>query len=191
MVLLQAALLKEPAPTVDTDQLLLAETQNQSLQTTKTYSTFNKYNYRLEKPFDRSPDSFAAWIKLPVNSVGGTIMGNFYNTYYGYPGSVNWEIDPIGRLKLFWNNGSLVHTVRKVYLDDGAWHHVAVVRDKDAGTFSFYIDGELVDVVHSKQQDAVSNMPMNIGVDYRNWNASKEPFDGKIRQITVYNGPIS
>ncbi len=156
------------------------------------YGVENKYNYRLSEPFTRSPDSFEAWINLPANSVGGTIMGNYINKHTTYPGCVEWSVDAIGRIKVYWNNGALDHTFKGTFLNDGEWHHIAVVRSEKNNSFSFYLDGELCSAVSTRQRDAVgSTMAMGIGVDYRNWQTPKTPFDGKIRQITVYNGEIS
>lgn len=162
-----------------------------SEETQKVYTISNKYNYRLSEAFTRSPDTFEAWLNIPANSVGGTIMGNYPGQLHSFAGCVNWEIDAVGRVKLFWDNGAFTHTFSGVYLTDGQWHHVAVVRDAEAGTCSLYLDGELRASTESTQKDAVCDMSMSIGVDCRNWSASKEPLDGKIKQITVYNGAIS
>lgn len=155
------------------------------------YTTADKYNYRLSEAFTRSPDSFEAVINMPEHSVGGTIMGNYVNNLIGYNGCVDWEADALGRIKIFWNNGAFDYTFKNVSLSDGLWHHIALVRDAEKNTFSFYVDGAHNETVDVKLRDAVCNMPMNIGVDYRNWTAYKQPFDGAIEQITVYNGAIS
>lgn len=155
------------------------------------YTTDEHYNYRLSQAFTRSPDSFEAWINLPQYSVGGTIMGNYHNNLIGYPGSVNWEADAAGRIKIFWNNGAYDYTFKNAVLSDGSWHHIALVRDSALESFSYYVDGELNETVNIRLRDAVCNMPMNVGVDYKNWTAYKTPLDGTVKQITVYNGAIS
>lgn len=157
----------------------------------KVYTITNHYNYQLSEAFTRSPDTFEAWINIPANSVGGTIMGNYPGPLNSSAGCVNWEIDAVGRVRVFWNNGAFDYTFPGVFLTDGQWHHIAVVRDAAEGLFSLYLDGELKNNVVSVQKDAVYDMRMNIGVDYRNWNATKEPLDGKIKEITVYNGAVS
>lgn len=155
------------------------------------YKTVNGYAYKLDSVFEASPDSFEAWINLPQNSIGGTIAGNYYNNLIGYPGSVNWEIDAIGRVKIFWDNGSFSHTFDGAYLADGCWHHVAVVRNAEQKTFSLYVDGEFISSVYSRQRDAITTLPLSIGVDYKNWTVAKEPFEGRIKQVTVYSGTIT
>lgn len=168
-----------------------ADSETTTEEESYLFDTYNRYNYRMDSAFTSSPDSFEAWIYMDQNSVGGTIMGNWVNNLVGYDGSVDWEIDALGRIRVFWNNGALDYTVRGIFLNDATWHHVAIVRDPAADTFTFYLDGSEVDSLKSHQKDAVCNMPMQIGVDYKNWTATKTPFDGKIREITVYNGAIS
>lgn len=160
------------------------------------YKTSDKYKYTFEESFDKSIDSFEAWIKAPKNSIGGTIMGNFYNDNRGFKGACDFKLDALGRVQVFWNydQGSALewkYTFQSVHLDDGLWHHLAIVRDDAQGKFFLYVDGELKEEVEQKVSDAICTMPMNVGVDYANWMNSKEPFDGSIRQITLYNGAIS
>ncbi len=154
------------------------------------FEIIDGYNYRLSEVIDRTPDSFEAWINMPSNSLGGTIMGNYYNPQFLY-GGINWEVNAIGKVSVFWNDGALNHTFNHASINDGVWHHVAVIRDKQAQTFSLYIDGELKDSVSSNQPDCVGKMPYVIGTDHKNWTVAKTPFEGYIRQVTLYNGAIS
>ncbi len=155
------------------------------------FDTYNRYAYRMDEIFTKSPDSFEAWIYMERSSVGGTIMGNYLNKYFGYDGSVSWEIDELGRPSVFWDNGAFKYTVKGVFLNDAEWHHVAMVRNADENLFVFYVDGEEVDRADSRQSDAISVMPMQVGVDYKNWTSKKTPFDGKIKEITLYNGTVA
>lgn len=155
------------------------------------YTVMNHYCYRLSAPFDRSPDSFEAWVKMPSGSLGGTIMGNLVYDSTGFRGTVAWLADAAGRIQLNWNNGDFKYTFKNAKIDDGTWHHIAVVRDPTEHSFSLYLDGEKKDSVVSEQKDAAAaNMAMSIGVDYQTFTSSKTPFEGYIRQITVYNGAI-
>ncbi len=168
----------------------VANAQADSGKAVTVYSTDDKYNYRLSDAFTRSPDSFEAWVNLPEYSVGGTVMGNYLNNIIGYTGSVDWEVDALGRIRVFWDNGAFDHTFDNEPINDGTWHHIALVRDKELRTFTLWIDGETDSTVSVKVRDAVCLMPMNIGVDYKNWTMYKQPLDGTVRQITVYNGAI-
>lgn len=169
-----------------------AETGGTVREETRVFDTANHYNYRLDAPFDRSPDSFEAWIRVPGGSLGGTIMGNWVGRNFKYTGCVNWEIDAIGRVKVSWDSKNFEHTFEDVYVDDGAWHHIAIVRDEAEQTFTLWLDGEVASSVEADPAGSINrDFPMNVGVDYSNWSDAKEPFEGDIRQITVYTGAIT
>ncbi len=153
----------------------------------KIYSHDNKYNYRLTEKLGRSPDTFEAWINLPATSSGGVILGNYEGINFANENCTNFEIDPIGRFKVRWNNNGLVHTFDDVYFNDGKWHHVALVRDGENGKFVFYADGEQAGEVSSRQKAAISDMTLDIGVDRSNWSTRKNPLEGKIKQIALYD----
>lgn len=156
------------------------------------YSSMNNYCYQLDEAFVDSPDSFEAWIKLPQGSIGGTIMGNLNLGGTKYGGVVAWLIDSLGRVKLYWDDGKFQHTFSNEPLDDNTWHHVAVVRDTTQKSFTLYIDGEMVDSVTCVTNDATNaHLSMRVGVAYENYNWTKKPFEGYIRQVTVYTGAIS
>ena len=178
------------------NSLALAEKENAQVKTEvlnpTEYAIGNNYSYRLEKALPYSPDSFEAWVKLPVNSMGGTIMGNYYNTLYTkYTGTVNWEVDNLGQLVLYWNNKTVSKTFSGVYLNTGNWEHVALVRNKQNSTFTLYLNGVQRKIVDLAVGESVDEMKMSIGVDYGNWTSYKNPLQGEIKQITIYNGAIS
>lgn len=159
---------------------------------TVEFNSMNHYCYELEQPFTVSPDTFEAWIKLPKGSVGGTIMGNFTFPGTGYGGIVDWSIDGFGKVKIYWNDGRFKYTFNHTALDDNVWHHIAVVRDEDNRAFMLYIDGELADYVACVTTGAINaNHAMAVGVGHENYGTPKNPFEGYIRQITVYNGAIT
>ena len=177
---------KASATTQVTDSEVKTEVVNPS-----EYLIGNNYSYRLSKMLPYSPDTFEAWINLPVNSMGGTIMGNYYNTLYTkYTGTVNWEIDQLGQLVLYWNNKKVSYTFSGVYFNTGNWEHIAVVRNKEAGTFILYKNGELMSSVTLSVGESVDEMKMSVGVDYSNWSSYKNPLEGRVEQITLYNGAV-
>lgn len=157
----------------------------------ESYTIMDRYTYQLSEPFAESPDSFEAWVNMPSGSLGGTLMSNRVYSSKNYEGTVEWSVDAIGRVCIYWDNGNFQYTFANAYIGDGQWHHVAVVRDPSAHTFTLYVDGEEKDRVISNQDDAAgATMSMRIGVDYRTFTESKQPFEGYIRQITVYSGAI-
>lgn len=157
----------------------------------KVFTADNNYNYRLSKKLERSPDTFEAWINIPASSTGGVIMGNYEGFHFYNEQCTNWEIDPIGRFRVRWNNTGLVHTFPDVYFNDGQWHHVALVRDGNAGKFIFYSDGEVGGEVQSRQKAAISSKVLNIGIDHANWQEPKNPLDGKVKSIALYDSAVS
>ncbi len=161
------------------------------------YTIMDNFKYQLSKEFELSPDSFEAWIKMPKESVGGTVMGNFTHQEMAYDGTVNWKIDALGRVVVEWNNKQFVHTFKSACINDGNWHHIAVIRNPQTHVFSLYIDARFKESVKCVQEDLNGALvPMTIGVDSSystipELKKVKEPFEGYVRQITVYNGAIS
>lgn len=145
------------------------------------YTTVNGYFYYVGEHFDVSPDSFETWVRLPENSSGGTIFG----TSTGY---VRIFVDALGYFGLAWGDGSIKHTFGDAHkLNDGVWHHIALIRTSD--TFTYYLDGE-VGGVYEIATEALSNeLNYNIGTAHSH-GGGREPFEGYIRQMTVYHGAI-
>ncbi len=161
------------------------------------YTTMDHFKYQLAKKLDRSPDSFEAWVRMPQASVGGVLMGNYTHSEMCYSGTVNWRVDAIGRVGIEWNNKQFCYTFENHSINDDTFHHVAVVRDPEAHTFTLYVDGEEKDRVRCVQSDlGGGDIAMTIGVD-SSYSTSpaltkvKEPFEGDIRQVTLYNGAIT
>ncbi len=156
------------------------------------FNPMNGYVYRLSETFKLAPDTVEVRLKMPLGSMGGTLFGNYYIASYNYPGTAQWGIDAIGRVTVLWDSGNFKYTFNNVSLGDGLWHHVAIVHDSKAASFTLYIDGEYCDSVVSRQNDLKAGaLPMSIGVDYQTFYSEKTPFEGYISQVTVYNGPIT
>ena len=134
---------------------------------------------------------------MPQNSVGGTLAGNFTHEEMRYNGTVDWKVDAIGRVCIEWNNKQFCHTFKNHSVNDNKWHHVAVVRDPKTHVFSLYVDGELKDWIKCVQADLDgAEVPLTVGVDSSYSTSAaiervKEPFEGYIRQLTLYNGAIT
>ena len=179
-------------PALTAEELTTGAQPTAAEEAKTTYSILNNYAYRLAEKFTRSPDTFEAWVKMPVGSLGGTLFSNFYIENKMFSGTAQWSVDAVGRIKIYWDNGSLTYTFDNQSIGDGQWHHVALVRDPSADTFTLYIDGELEDSIVSRQSSLYAGaFPMSIGVDYQTFYTEKDPFEGYIRQVTVYNGAIS
>ncbi len=168
----------------------------------KVYSVVtDKIIYQTEKPFDKTINTFEAWIKLPAELSddirGGIIFGNYYNTPTGYPGCVNFGVGKGGLFELYWNQGEYKHTFGEVDLRTGEWTHVALVRDKAESTLTYYVNGEEKTKLDQSLSESVSDMIFAVGNDWNNWyvwyedNLDRVPFYGQIRQITLYSEAVS
>ncbi len=166
----------------------------------------DKIVYRTEKPFDRTINTFEAWIKLPEaladEVTGGVILGNYFNLPTGYPGGVDFGVGKNGKFELYWNFGVGVTNMGDKYnvelhkvfentdLRTGEWTHVAIVRDKANGTLCYYVNGELDERMEINLGECVCDMIFGIGSDWNNWYNDKTPFMGAIKQVTLYSEPI-
>ncbi len=157
--------------------------------------------YYTENPVGAVINTFEAWIKLPENVPddleGGVIFGNYHNNGYTIPGVVNFLVGKNGNFKVEWGYKGHSDETRlwqfeyeftSVDLRNDEWTHVALVRDADNGTFSYYVNGEHEETVAAKVTGDVALMKYGVGCDWKNWiyYDVKQPFFGEIRQITVY-----
>ena len=144
------------------------------------YTPLNGYFYQLDRKMTNSVDSLEAWIKLPVSSFGGTIFNEYKKNYI-------WEVDIYGRLSFTWGNEA-VHTFSDTAnLADGEWHHIALVRTDSE--FTYYLDGEVEGVYQADTSAVTANYEYNIGSS--NLYDNTVPFEGYIKQVTIYEGAIS
>ncbi len=85
-------------------------------------------------PFGNGPVSIDAWVKVPAGG-GGAVLGN-----RGDAPNADWGVDSSGRIRFRWNDGQ-VDVAGTTDLRDGAWHHLAWVRDPVTGSSTVYVDG--------------------------------------------------
>ncbi|MCH5234711.1 MAG: Por secretion system protein [Muribaculaceae bacterium] len=74
---------------------------------------------------------------------------------------------------------------------DGNWHHIAAVRDVDAKTLSFYIDGELVESKTDVATGAIVSPNENLvigGTDTYKYDSS---YNGLIDELYIYKGCLT
>ena len=145
------------------------------------YNTLSGYFYQLDKKLSNSLDSFEAWVKLPVSSFGGNIFTSAAGTKY------RWKVDVYGKFGFVWGNEA-VHTFSDSRnIADNEWHHVALVRTNTE--FTYYLDGEVAGVYEVKTTPNTAPFSYNIGST--NLYNDTEPFEGYIKQVTLYEGAIT
>ena len=162
--------------------------------------------YSLERKLEKSPDSFEAWVKMPSTLKddvwGGIIFGNYFSSQ-GTVGMTNFKVDKQGKFRIFWNrttsyNAEVDYTFQNYDLRNDQWTHIALVRNQLEGSFTYYVNGEVNEKIYIASSPAVANQTYGIGCDKQCWaynsyqeNGYKRPFQGQIKQVTVYNGPIT
>lgn len=159
--------------------------------TPTTYTTANGYVYNTEEQVNISPDTFEAWVKLPVTSLGGTIAGNYLHSHaHTIFNAFDWKVDIYGHFGFEWNNLSIDYTFSSSQnLFDDQWHHIALVRDAEG--FTYYLDGEQEGYYATASSPAISGGTMNIGSSDRGWLVSPNPLEGFVKSVTFYEGAIT
>jgi len=150
--------------------------------------------YALKSNFDKTPNTFEAWVKLPksaASSRGGIILGNYG---IGRP-VVNFEIHKNGSPRLYWTDKDGVNAswvFSNVNVCNGQWTHVAIVRDIEAKKVHCYINGvrkQTMQIVDDKgAANVVPTAGLCLGGDMRSGNSRY--FRGEIRSVAVYSAPL-
>jgi len=141
-------------------------------------------------PVGSSSSTVALWIKVP--SVGeegldaGERVGDVLGSYPDSPNS-NWELHGAGQMRLWWNNGQ-IDARGTTDLRDSTWHHVAWVRDKEAGACTMYIDGQLETSTTTVGTDITFETTHRIGGDNR---GDPPCFHGRMDDLQVYSRALS
>lgn len=147
------------------------------------YSPSNEYNYQIRNDGFISPDSIEAWVRLPVASTGGTILGS------GYSVLLSLNVDIYGKVGIKWNQTEVVHTFSdSTNIADNKWHHVAVVRTKQK--FTYYLDGDVEGVFEQKSSRSKDDMAFNVGCGKMKV-ANRKPLEGFVKQVSIYEGAIT
>ena len=125
------------------------------------------------------------WLKTSVNGER-TVLGKRSSGPYWLV-TVTDDSGLAGRLRAALFDGSVTRQVYStVRVDDGAWHHVAVLFDRDTG-ITFYVDGVASGSVAGAQAGSVSNSaPFQLGKvsGYKN-------FSGDLDEAALYSGLLS
>ena len=153
---------------------------NQSERPNSFYTPINGYFYQLDTTIDESIDTFEAWVKLPESSFGGPIFTAMKKQY-------SWNVDVYGRFGFTWGSEEVYSFSDSPNIADGKWHHVALVRTNTE--FTYYLDGEVAGVRQAETKENIKPYTYNIGST--NLYNDSTPFEGYIKQITIYQGAVS
>lgn len=162
----------------------------------------DKATYIVSKPFDKTINTFETTIVLPKDIISseplGVIFGNYYNSSFGYDGSVDYLIDRNGNFRLYYNRVSgykaeVDHVFKNYDFRTGKEEHIALTRDAENNLFSLYVNGELVETYESASSEAFNLMRYQIGSDWSNLTKnidgqnSRYPFKGKIKNVSIFS----
>ena len=132
-------------------------------------------------------DSFT--IELWVNAENGqSCVGNEVMLGRGNAGANYWSLgcDANGRVSFQLSDGSTsVNLLSTQSIDDGNWHHIAVLRDASSNTNSLYINSALETAM--TQGFSGSFAPTTASVDIGHLDSSNY-FEGILDEIAVYRG---
>jgi len=134
---------------------------------------------------DVSSFTIEAWIKPTVASGRAIFMrgdsGGGNEIYFGMSGTTGVDTVVDGKSVTF--NGS-------VSFEDGAWHHVALVFDHDAGQLSCYVDGTAYGATPTALSADLDfgNSRALIGADFDSFNAGLGNwFSGGLDEVRLWN----
>lgn len=128
--------------------------------------------------------SFEAMCYFDLDNTRDVLFGN-----YNSPPGVNFERDTSNRLRLWWNEGTNNIYSSTGVAPAGEWLHVVIIRNKENGTFDFYVNGNLVSQPSVTSADLPSVPSLfRIGRDYR---TDFTMLGGKMPMIKVYQKALT
>jgi len=143
--------------------------------------------WETEAPVVEDVATIEAYFKTEANFTQSILGTKFGNVSY-HSDSIDVQLTPTGQLVM--KVGSAKVNATNVVLNDGKWHHVAVVADTENRQTLCYVDGELVatapllELVHSKQEDY---LPLTVGSFMPALRMDYNIFDGKIANVRLWD----
>lgn len=150
------------------------------------------YKYNLSQPLMHNPNTFEAEIKIDKN-VSGEIGNLFSNESVSSSPFVGYSVNADGNMCVEWNSFEKYVVFKGVDLRTGNWEHVAVVRNKNTQSFALYLNGELKDEVFCGVGQDIEKFYQKhaIGGDFYSRQQVKRPFNGSVRQVTLYSDVLT
>ena len=149
--------------------------------------------YILDDVLLEAPNTIESVIKIDKNVTGeiGNIFSN--GSMAGSTHTVGLEVNADGYLCLEWNCYEKYVIFDGCDLRNGEWTHIAVVRDKAKNGFTYYVNGEYVQTVNCGVGSDIPEFYMEhaIGGDHYSRQKDKRPFNGSIKQLTLYSDALT
>ena len=133
------------------------------------------------------PCTMEAWIYWNDDS-RSVIIGNYTTTSTG--GDINYEKNPNGTLRFYWDRGSANAFSSANAVAIGEWQHVIIVRDVSGNAVKFYVNGSLITTVSGQAGSNVSTTAdtYKIGADARNGSTVT---NGDISAVRMYSTALT
>lgn len=145
---------------------------------------------QLSNLFDIGSSSFTVemWVKIPPIGQGNLTtserVGILFGNYGQGNGNINFEVYSSGQTRYYWGN-SEINKFGSKDLRDGAWHHLAFVRDKVNNKIFVYVDG-IIDI-----ESAGVGTDFNVTALHRIGNDNRSSgnpyFHGQIDEVRIWN----
>ncbi|MHC4739840.1 MAG: LamG-like jellyroll fold domain-containing protein [Planctomycetota bacterium] len=150
----------------------------------------NDYVEIADEPFDFGSDtdfSVCAWIKTTYTSDRRKIVDKKMAGHAPYTGFVFYTDSGVAIFNLK-DNADSVYAVTTSIVNDGNWHFIAGVADRD-GDIQIYHNGFLEDSESLALVDNINNnVPLAIG---RSMDYNGQYFDGSIDDVRIYDRALS
>lgn len=144
--------------------------------------------YILDKVLPEAPNTLEFVVKIDKNAEGE--IGNLFSneSMANASQTVGLSVNENGYLCLEWNSYEKYVIFDGCDLRNGEWTHVAVVRDAEKGGFSYYVNGKHMQTVTCGIGEEITEFYMEhaIGGDYNSRQKDKRPFNGSVKQVTLY-----
>jgi hypothetical protein len=129
-----------------------------------------------------------AWVKIPVIGEGNLMSSERVGILFGNYGlgnaNINFEVYSSGQTRYYWGNAEINEFGSKD-LRDGAWHHLAFVRDKVNNKKIIYVDG-VIDL-----ESVGVGTDLNVSALHRIGNDNRSSgnpyFHGTIDEVRVWD----
>ena len=151
------------------------------------FSQMENQQWETSAPVKEDIATIEAYFKTESNFTQSILGTKFGNVYYHSP-SIDVQLTATGQLVM--KVGTAQVNATTVALNDGKWHHVAVVADEANSKTLCYVDGalaataDLAEFSHSKQEDY---LPLTVGSYMPALSMYYNIFDGKIANIRLWD----
>ena len=129
--------------------------------------------------------TFEGWFYFEDSGVRDILFGS-----YNESGTkVNFERHTGNNLRLWWNNGANDYLSSNNIVPSDQWCYVTMIRNKGAGKFQFYVNGELdTEPTVSSADIATVATPFRLGRDTRDGTTC---LNGKIGNVKLYSKALT